>query len=267
MQSKIFTALSFVAAVSAHGKLMEPTPRPAGDAFKEACGNTLWNTEQSDPYGNIQGLAQQAGSSLDASKCDLALCKGYQFADNSANIQSYTPGQTIDMKVEIRAPHTGVANVSVVDTTTNSIIGQPLISFENYASTKTGVAANNTAFSVTLPDTLPATCSTAGNCVLQWWWDSAEAGQTYMSCVDFTSGGSGSGSAPSTPSAAPSAPSAAPTTLQTVASPTPTPSTPATGSGEEADPVEPTPTPAASAPASSCNKRRRNAKRALRKRF
>ncbi|KZL79123.1 chitin binding protein [Colletotrichum incanum] len=259
MQSKIVTVLSFVAAVSAHGKVTSPTPRPAGDAFKEACGNTMWNTEQSDPYGNIQGLAQQAGSSLDASKCQLELCKGYKFADNSANVQSYTPGQTVDFKVEIRAPHTGVANVSVVDTTSNSIIGSPLISFENYASTKTGVAANNTAFSVTLPDTLPSNCGTAGNCVLQWWWDSAEAGQTYMSCVDFTSGGSGTGSGSPTPSAAP-------TTLLTSAVPSATPSTPATGASDESsDPVA-TPSATPSEPASSCNKRRA-AKRALRKRF
>ncbi|GKT40450.1 uncharacterized protein ColSpa_00631 [Colletotrichum spaethianum] len=254
MQSKIVTVLSFVAAVSAHGKVTSPTPRVAGDAFKEACGTTMWNTEQSDPYGNIQGLAQQAGSSLDASKCELALCKGYKFADNSANIQSYTPGQTVDFKVEIRAPHTGVANVSVVDTTSNSIIGSPLISFTNYASTKTGVAANNTAFSVTLPDTLPSNCGTAGNCVLQWWWDSAEAGQTYMSCVDFTSGGSGSGSGSATPSAAPSA---VPTTLVTSAAPAATPATPATSAASE---------PVATEPASSCNKRRA-AKRALRKRI
>ncbi|WYZ42548.1 hypothetical protein EsH8_VI_000247 [Colletotrichum jinshuiense] len=261
MQSKIISVLSFVAAVSAHGKVTSPTPRVAGDAFKAACGTTMWNTEQSDPYGNIQGLAQQAGSSLDASQCQLELCKGYKFADNT-NIESYTPGQTVDFKVEIRAPHTGVANVSVVDTTSNSIIGSPLISFTNYASTKTGVAANNTAFSVTLPDTLPSNCGTAGNCVLQWWWDSAEAGQTYMSCVDFTSGsGSGSDSGAATPSAA------SPTTLQTVATPTATPSTPATGSSDEAsDPVATTAAPAATTPASSCNKRR-NAKRALRKRI
>ncbi|GJC99253.1 Chitin binding protein [Colletotrichum higginsianum IMI 349063] len=260
MQSKIITVLSLVAAVSAHGKVTSPTPRPAGDAFKEACGTTLWNTEQSDPYGNIQGLAQQAGSSLVASQCQLELCKGYKFADNAANVQSYTPGQTVDFEVEIRAPHTGVANVSVVDTTSNSIIGAPLISFENYASTKTGVAANNTAFSVTLPDSLPAECATAGNCVLQWWWDSAEAGQTYMSCVDFTSGsGSGSGSAPATPSAAP-------TTLLTSAIPSATPVTPAPAASDEAAAPVATPSAAPSEPASSCTKRRA-AKRALRKRM
>ncbi|OHE96276.1 hypothetical protein CORC01_08494 [Colletotrichum orchidophilum] len=264
MQSNILTVLSFVAAVSAHGKVTSPTPRSAGDAFKAACGDTMWNTEQADPYGNIQGLANQAGSSLDPTKCELYQCKGYKFADNTANVQSYTPGQTVDFKVEIRAPHTGVANVSVVDTTANSIIGSPLISFTNYASTKTGVAANNTAFSVTLPNSLPATCGTAGNCVLQWWWDSAEAGQTYMSCVDFTSG-SGSGSAAPAPAPSAAAPSAAaPTTLVTSAIASATPSAPAAGSSDQtADPVAATPSATPSSP-SPC---KRNAKRALRKRF
>ncbi|KAK1586105.1 uncharacterized protein LY79DRAFT_591021 [Colletotrichum navitas] len=246
MQAKILAVLSFAAAVSAHGKVTSPPPRVAGQAFQEACGNTLLNTEKSDPFGNIQGLAQQAGRSLDASKCDLALCKGYKFADNAANVQSFAPGQKVDFKVDIRAPHTGVANVSVVDTTKNSIVGSPLISFTNYASTKTGVAANNTAFSVTLPQSLPASCATAGNCVLQWWWDSREAGQTYMSCVDFTSAGSGSGSA--APAPAPSA--AAPTTLLTSSVPAAT--KPAT--------------PAASEEPRSCNKRR-SAKQALRQRI
>ncbi|EFQ31339.1 hypothetical protein CGRA01v4_10650 [Colletotrichum graminicola] len=250
MQAKILAVLSFAAAVSAHGKVTSPTPRVAGQAFEEACGSTLLNTEKSDPFGNIQGLAQQAGKNLDASKCDLDLCKGYKFADNAANVQSFSPGEKIDFKVEIRAPHTGVANVSVVDTAKNSIIGSPLISFTNYASTKTGVAANNTAFSVTLPESLPATCATAGNCVLQWWWDSREAGQTYMSCVDFTSAGSGSGPGSDSGSPAPAPSAAVPTTLVTSSAPAAT--KPAT--------------PAASDEPSSCNKRR-SAKRALRQRI
>ncbi|KAK2061102.1 hypothetical protein LY76DRAFT_682300 [Colletotrichum caudatum] len=254
MQSSILAVLSFVAAVSAHGKVTSPPPRVAGEAFKAACGNTLFNTEKSDPFGNIQGLAQQAGGGLDASRCDLALCKGYQLADNAANVQSFAPGQKVDFRVEIRAPHTGVANVSIVETATNSAVGPPLISFTNYASTKTGVAANNTAFSVTLPASLPASCRTAGACVLQWWWDSREAGQTYMSCVDFTSSGSGSGSG--SPAPAPPAAAAPATTLLTSSVPAAT------------KPVAPVATPSAAADdePSSCTKRR-SAKRALRQRI
>lgn len=52
----------------------------------------------------------------------------------------------------------------------------------------------------------------AGDCVLQWWWDSPESKQTYESCVDFTMGGSGGAPAPpARRSAAPAPLAAAPT--------------------------------------------------------
>ncbi|PNH76515.1 hypothetical protein VD0001_g1085 [Verticillium dahliae] len=198
MASKIMSLLSIVAAVSAHGIVTSPPPRPVGDAFRAACGNTMFNMINSDPLGNIQGMEQGRDASLASADCDLNLCKAFKFEDNpAANIQSYSPGETVNMLVRIGAPHTGIANVSVVDTTTNTIIGTPLIEFTNYASTRTGVAANNTDFSFDLPATLPAQCATAGNCVLQWFWDSDEAGQTYLSCIDFTT--TGTGSAPPRP--------------------------------------------------------------------
>lgn len=122
---------------------------------------------------------------FDASACDLSLCKGLQFADNAANIQQFTAGQVLPMTVQIKAPHTGDANVSVVDTKTNSVIGTPMIEWPVYASNSAGIPENNTEFEVTLPN-VGDQCATAGDCVLQWWWDSREADQTYMSCVDFT---------------------------------------------------------------------------------
>ncbi|EOO00989.1 putative chitin binding protein [Phaeoacremonium minimum UCRPA7] len=195
-----------------------PTPRALGLNFKDACGEQLFNNQNADPYGNIQALAQLIkADDFNATACNLAFCKGYQFSDaNAADIQQFTAGQTLPMKIEIRAPHTGVANVSIVDAATGAMIGSPLISFTNYASTATGVAANNTEFSVTLPD-VSSQCATTGACVLQWWWDSREVGQTYMNCIDFTMG-SGSGSSPTTSSSPSSVPatSVAPTTLATV---------------------------------------------------
>ncbi|KAH8887616.1 hypothetical protein GQ53DRAFT_749694 [Thozetella sp. PMI_491] len=233
MHSQILSAALFAASVAAHGMVKSPTPRSVGDAFKAACGQQVFNNQAADPNGNIQGMAQvaQGQSDFNAAECNLSLCKGYKFADNTANVQSFSPGQTVDFQVSIVAPHTGVANVSVVNTQTGAMISDPLISFENYASTATGVAANNTAFSVTLPDSLPG-CDVAGVCALQWWWDARSIDQTYMSCVDFTTGsgsGSGSGStgssssAVSQPTTLPAAvqstsasAAATPTTLQTV---------------------------------------------------
>ncbi|KIY51687.1 hypothetical protein FISHEDRAFT_9647, partial [Fistulina hepatica ATCC 64428] len=191
-----------------HGKISSPPARSAtiGSAFEDACGSTLYSLETSDPTGNIQQMLQniQSGTTLNSS-CDLFQCKAYQFADNKANVQSYTAGQVIPIKIDIVAPHTGVANVSVVDTASNSILGGELISFTNYASTSTGVAPNNTAFSVTMPD-VSDTCTTAGACVLQWYWFSEEVDQTYEDCIDFTMGsGSSSDSSDAASSAVASA--------------------------------------------------------------
>ncbi|KAK0194070.1 hypothetical protein F5146DRAFT_1101799 [Armillaria mellea] len=157
---------SRTASALGHGKLTSPSPRSdtIGSAFSEACGSQLLSVETSDPYGNIQQEMQT--STVNSSICNLWLCKGYQFADNEANVQSYTAGQTISMTAEIRAPHTGV-----IATATNTIIGDALYSWDDYASNQSG-------------------CATAGDCVIQWYWYSESVDQTYEDCVDFTVGGS-----------------------------------------------------------------------------
>jgi hypothetical protein len=100
----------------------------------------------------------------DPKKCNLWLCRGYQFADNVANVQSYKPGQVVDIEVWIRIPHKGYANVSVVDTASNTVIGSPLKSWpSNYAATA-NPPADQTKFNVTIPD-LGGKCTEAGACV------------------------------------------------------------------------------------------------------
>lgn len=182
------TALTtLVTTAAAHGIVTSPQARVLGDAFKAACGEQVSNNAKGDQYGNVQQL-QQIGTSqkdFNASACDLSLCKGLQFADNSANVQAFTAGQVIAMKVDIRAPHTGVANVSVVNLQTNTIIGEPMMDWDVYASTSSGVPKNNTEFNITMPD-VASDCGAAGACAVQWWWDSPSSQQTYMSCVDFT---------------------------------------------------------------------------------
>ncbi|CEO59262.1 Putative Chitin binding protein [Penicillium brasilianum] len=204
MKSFTTTSAAALAAllplVHGHGFVTSPNPRMPGSAMKAACGNQVEVNQQSDNYGNIQGELQVAASQSDynAAECDIWLCKGYKFADNQDNIYSYTAGQTIDFTVDIRAPHTGIANVSVVDTASNTVIGDPLIYWSVYASTATGVTANETSFSVTLPDNLGSQCATAGDCVLQWYWYAESIDQTYESCIDFSLGGSSSSSSTST---------------------------------------------------------------------
>ncbi|KAL2151764.1 hypothetical protein VTH82DRAFT_6862 [Thermothelomyces myriococcoides] len=229
--------VSLLPLVAAHGFVTSPPARRPGSAYRATCGEQPFYQQSSDINGNVQGVQQVVGQDT-TDACNLWLCKGFVLEDNEDRVQSFSFGQTIDFQVNIAAPHTGYANVSVVKTSTNTIIGEPLIEFENYASNN-GVAANNTAFSVTLPSDLGGSCTTAGDCVLQWFWDAPDIDQTYESCVDFTvSSGVDGGSGGST-SAFPTAPATA-----TTATPTSAPSTsssaaaaPTTTSTEDAAPT------------------------------
>ncbi|KAJ4388063.1 hypothetical protein N0V93_008668 [Gnomoniopsis smithogilvyi] len=205
MYKQLTSAALFAAGVSAHGRLTSPTPRPLGTAMESACGTQVWDQMSSDPNGNIQTMAQVGASQSDfsATECHLWQCRGYQFGDaTTSTIHSFSAGQVIPVEVTIAAPHTGVANVSIINLAQNSVIGSALASWDVYASTATGVTANETSFSITMPDTLDSTCSTAGGCAIQWWWDARSIDQTYMSCIDFTFSGSSSSSSDSTSAAA-----------------------------------------------------------------
>ncbi|KAJ5391486.1 hypothetical protein N7509_006976 [Penicillium cosmopolitanum] len=180
----IAALVGLIPLVNAHGFVTSPTARMPGDAMASACGQQVEINQQSDNYGNIQGELQVANGQSDysASECDIWLCKGYKFADNKDNVYSYTAGETVDFTVDIRAP----PHRCCQRTSSNSVIGSPLISWSVYASTATGVTSNETDFSVTMPDDLGSKCSTAGDCVLQWYWYAESIDQTYESCVDFT---------------------------------------------------------------------------------
>ncbi|KIH92601.1 hypothetical protein SPBR_03269 [Sporothrix brasiliensis 5110] len=188
MQLSVSALLGLVAAANAHGLVTSPATRTPGAATAAVCGETMVKFYQADntsyPEALFRANPKGIGADYNAAKCNLYLCRGYQFGDNTKNVQSYKPGEKVDMDVFIRIPHKGYANVSVVDTTTNKILGAPLIDWpNNYAATLTP-PANQTKFSVTIPTTLGDQCTTAGTCVLQWYW--LGQGQTYESCVDFT---------------------------------------------------------------------------------
>ncbi|RDW80914.1 hypothetical protein BP5796_05612 [Coleophoma crateriformis] len=189
-------AAGLITTVSAHGMITSPTPRSAGTAMEAACGQQVYNNQASDSYGNIQGELQVAATQTDynAAECDIWLCKGFKFADNTANVQSYTAGQVVPFTFDVRAPHTGTANVSIVNTATNTIIGDMLLYYSDFADNSFTIPANETSFSITIPSDLGTTCATAGACVIQHWWNAASIDQTYESCVDFTVGSSGSSS-------------------------------------------------------------------------
>jgi hypothetical protein len=168
MQFSIASLLSLAALVSAHGLVQKPATREPGDATGAVCGKTMETFYQIDNTSYPEALLRANPKGLtdgyDAKKCNLWLCRGYQFADNAAQVQAYKPGDVVDMEVWIRIPHKGYANVSVVDTATNSIIGTPLMVWkDNYAATA-NPPKNQTNFSVTVPQ-LGGKCTTPGACV------------------------------------------------------------------------------------------------------
>ncbi|KAK7512492.1 chitin binding domain-containing protein [Phyllosticta citriasiana] len=210
MKSSFVVLPALASAVYGHGFVTTPKARMPGTAMSSACGEQVYNNQKSDNYGNVQGELQVAQSQSDykAAECDIWLCKGYKFADNKDNVQTYTPGQKVSMVVDVRAPHTGVANVSIVDTASNSVIGSALKSWDVYASTETGVKDTDKNFDITIPSDLGSKCGTAGDCVIQWYWYAESIDQTYESCVDFTVSGSGSGSSTGSSASSGTSPSA-----------------------------------------------------------
>lgn len=80
--------------------------------------------------------------------------------------------------------------MSIVDVVTQSLIGDALKDWPVYANDSLGPAnwpADETSFSVTIPD-VTSQCSEAGACAIQWWWYGTGNDQTYESCVDFVIG-------------------------------------------------------------------------------
>ncbi|KII93821.1 hypothetical protein PLICRDRAFT_171527 [Plicaturopsis crispa FD-325 SS-3] len=188
MFSTALFPLVFAAHALAHGVVTTPTPRKIGSAVKSACGTAVYNELKSDEYGPIENSVAKEDSTYNADECHLYFCRGYEYADNTDNIRAYAAGTEVAFHVDLEAHHTGLANVSVVDVAARTVIGSPLFNWPVYANESLPPAewpANETDFTVTVPD-LGTKCATAGACAIQWWWYAYSNDQTYESCVDFT---------------------------------------------------------------------------------
>lgn len=171
--SSLLTAASLAATVSSHGLIVKPTPRGPGAASLAACGSAVTNNIKGDLTSHVEGLPEAAKTDKKyvAAECNLWLCRGLQFGDNTANVATYTPGQVVPFTVKITIKHAGTANVSVVDTKTNKIIGKQLLFWGPgaggaYADEKQStLPANQTSFDVTIPKDLGSACAKAGDCV------------------------------------------------------------------------------------------------------
>jgi hypothetical protein len=165
---KLLSVLSLAALASAHGVVETPKARAPGAATAAVCGEKLVSFYKQDPTSYPEAYKRSANWQQGVTpQCNMYLCKGYVFDDNKDNVFNYKAGDVVDMKVAIRIPHIGYANVSVVDTKANAVIGEPLkVWASGYAdgAKYPNLPKDQLEFSVKVPD-LGDKCTTAGTCV------------------------------------------------------------------------------------------------------
>jgi hypothetical protein len=163
--------LTLLPTVFGHGLITSPPSRPVGPAIIANCGPKVEQDIRLDNTSHVEGLPELAAidPAYNPLTCNLWLCKGLQFDDNpSNNTQTWTAGQVVPVKVRVTIPHEGSANVSIVDTKRNTILGDMLkVWSEGYAPGKkeSDVPKDQTEFSVTIPEGLEETCAVPGDCV------------------------------------------------------------------------------------------------------
>lgn len=165
--SNLLTVAAVAGTAFSHGIITKPNPRAIGAASLAACGSTVTNNIKGDNTSHVEGLPEAAATDKNykAAECNLWLCRGLQAADNTANVQNYTVGQKVSIEVWLRIKHYGTANMSVVDTKTNQVIGKQLLYWSDYADERLQtMPANNTKFDVVIPD-LGGKCTAVGECV------------------------------------------------------------------------------------------------------
>ena len=162
--------LTLIPTVLSHGLIQIPPSRAPGAATLEACGTGVVNQIKADNTSYVEALPGPASKdkAYNAAKCNLWLCKGLQYADNVANVQKFAPGQVVPIKVWLRIPHEGIANVSIVDTRSNKVLGSALKVWEKgYAPGRAekDVPKDQKEFNVTIPAGIEEACGVDGNCV------------------------------------------------------------------------------------------------------
>jgi hypothetical protein len=164
----LLSLLPLAGLAASHGLVTTPATRTPGAATAAVCGQTLVTFYRGDNTSYPEALLRANPNGLrdgyDAAKCNLWLCKGFQFDDNKDNVKSYKAGDVVDMEVRIRIAHRGHANVSVVDMGTNTVIGSPLKVWASDYAASTSPPTDQVKFSVKVPE-LAGKCTKAGECV------------------------------------------------------------------------------------------------------
>ncbi|KAG3198098.1 hypothetical protein PC128_g6309 [Phytophthora cactorum] len=237
----VVTAAALFTTSDAHGKMTVPTYRQMSEKFHKDSGaliNIGLNEMQIAP---IEGLSQHKQVDFPPSPTFNLLngCRGTVY-EESSNVTTIQPGKDFDVRWTIQAPHPGYMKLSILkpsEDSTGTITYKSyktLLNIEPFA--ENGGDGSTTA---KMPADVKG-CEKAGDCVLQFYWHSDIANQTYPTCADIIVPGSGAGTSttPSTPAAeTPEAPTPA-TTTPKATTPKPTPA----------------PAPVADAPASAATK-------------
>ena len=169
MLQSILPLAALAALASAHGLIESPLARSPGAATAAVCGQNMVDFYNDDPTSYPEALMRGPGwdEGWDPAACNHYLCKGFQSEDNEDNVQTYAAGDEVPIDVFIRIPHVGYANVSVVDTASNAVLGEALKVWEDgYADGAVfpNLPVDQTNFTVTIPE-LDGQCAEAGACV------------------------------------------------------------------------------------------------------
>ncbi|KAL2835438.1 hypothetical protein BJY01DRAFT_238855 [Aspergillus pseudoustus] len=176
--------LALISGVRGHAVVAEPPPRKTGPSHEAACGAAVVDVLESDIAGPIENAMAKADADYE---CNAFLCRGYQYEDNTDNVLEVAVGEVLYFHVNLIAGHhPGYANVSIVDASTNTVLGEPLRSWDDWPNHLSGPPRDDIDYNVTIPDSLGSKCSVAGECVIQWYWYASGNKQTYESCHDFT---------------------------------------------------------------------------------
>ncbi|POM77694.1 Chitin-binding protein [Phytophthora palmivora] len=224
------TAALLFTGVEGHGQLLFPTYRQMSEKFHKDSGaliNIGLNEMQIAP---IEGLSQHKQKDFPPSPTFNLLngCRGTVYEEGS-NVTTLQPGKDFDVRWTIQAPHPGFMKLSILKPVADST---GTITYKSYKTILNiePFAENGGDGSTTAK--MPADvkgCEKPGNCVLQFYWHSDIANQTYPTCADIIVPGSGAGtstkpSAPATQTNKAATEKAAPAPKVTPA-PTPKPTT------------------------------------------
>ncbi|KUJ12220.1 uncharacterized protein LY89DRAFT_653974 [Mollisia scopiformis] len=185
MHSLLLLLFSLPTLLLSHGILISPPTRAPGPASLSYCGESITGIIKADNQSGIEALHKASVTSKDyhADKCNLLLCKGLQLEDNEKNVQTWSPGEEVVLKVWTRIPHVGWWSVGIVDAGSLLLVGGGSV----WGFLRTKVEANmmvDFEIEVVIPKVFPR-CAVPGDCVLQWTWFGRVVKQTYESCVDF----------------------------------------------------------------------------------